>query len=322
MRDLGTLLKVEDLRKVYVTGGKTVYALNGISFSVAPGEAVGLVGESGCGKTTAARCILRLTVPTAGRIEFDGQEIATLPERRLRPFRRRIQMVFQDPTLSLNPRFTVRRTLLEPLRLHGLLRRGESPDARLRRVMEQVSLDPALLDYYPRQLSGGQRQRVGIARAIMTEPELVVLDEPTSALDMSVKLHIVDLLRRLRQELGVAYILITHDLSTVRHLCSRVMVMYLGHIVESGPVKAVFSAPAHPYTRSLLSAVPIPDPERKRERIRLMGETPSPTVQRPGCPLQDRCPEVLPRCRTEFPAYRNLGSEHVVACHLVGEAAP
>lgn len=317
---MAALLDVQDLHKVYSTRDKVVYAVNGITFAVEAGEAVALVGESGCGKSTTARCLLRLTNPTAGRIEFGGQEIGALGERQLRPLRRRIQMVFQDPTLSLNPKFTVRRTLLEPLKLHGLLG-ADDPDTRLRKVMEQVNLAPAMLDRYPRELSGGQKQRVGIARAVITQPDLVVLDEPTSALDMSVKLQVIDLLRRLQRELGMAYVLITHDLSVVRHLCSRVMVMYLGHIVESGPVEDIFANPSHPYTRSLLSAIPVPDPLRKRERIRLQGETPSPTVKRVGCPLQDRCPEAFDRCHSEFPCSRTLAPGHSVACHLYEEAS-
>ena len=308
------LLRVEDLHKHYRQGGHTIYAVNGVSFEIYPGEAVGLVGESGCGKTTTARCILLLERPTRGRIIFDGQDLTALSSQKVRRLRRHFQMVFQDPHESLNPRFTVRQTLREPLVLHGLYR----DDGQLAQAVEYVRLEREHLGRLPHQLSGGQKQRVGVARAIMTRPHLVVLDEPTSSLDMSLRIHVIALLRRLQRELQMTYLFISHDLSTIRHLCDRVMVMYLGRIVEMGPTQAIFERPGHVYTRALLSSIPIPDPTVKRERLLLQGETPSPLQIRPGCGLQDRCPFVADECRRPVP-YIDLGGGHLVACRLAKE---
>lgn len=305
------LLRIEDLFKEYREGGATIHAVNGISFEIYPGEAVGLVGESGCGKTTTARCILRLEDPTSGRILFNGVDLTTLSEGKVRGLRRHFQMVFQDPNESLNPRFNVHRTLQEPLYLHGLFRDG----SQLTTAMERVNLESELLKRYPHQLSGGQKQRVGVARAIMTNPQFVVLDEPTSSLDMSLRIHVLALLQRLQRESNVAYLFISHDLSTVRHLCNRVMVMYLGRVVEHGPTDEVFTRPTHVYTRALISAIPIPDPTIKRDRLLLQGETPSPREVKPGCGLQDRCPFVADECLKPVPFY-DLGNGHQVACRL------
>ncbi|MGE5137926.1 MAG: ABC transporter ATP-binding protein [Rudaea sp.] len=305
------LLRVENLYKEYREGGASIHAVNGVSFEVYPGQAVGLVGESGCGKSTTARCLLRLEEPTRGRIFFAGDELTNLPERKLRGLRRSFQMVFQDPNESLNPRFTVRRTLHEPLYLHGLFH----DDSQLISVMERVNLDTDLLKRYPHQLSGGQKQRVGVARAVVTDPQFVVLDEPTSSLDMSLRIHVLALLKKLQRESNAAYLFISHDLSTVRHLCDQVMVMYLGRIVEQGPTDQVFSRPGHVYTRALLSAIPIPDPTVKRERLLLKGETPSPREIKPGCGLQDRCPFVADECLLPVPFY-DVGHGHLVACRL------
>jgi peptide/nickel transport system ATP-binding protein/oligopeptide transport system ATP-binding protein len=314
------LLHVENLTKHYREGRHTIHAVNGISFAVYPGEAVGLVGESGCGKSTTARCVLRLEAPTGGRVLFAGRDLASLPEREVRALRRRFQMVFQDATESLNPRLAVRQALREPLQLHGLYQ-GEG---QLDEAVERVNLEREHLARYPHQLSGGQKQRVGTARAIMTRPDFVVLDEPTSSLDMSLRIHMLGLLRRLQAELGMAYLFISHDLSTVRHLCDRVLVMYLGQIVEQGPTEAVFSNPQHVYTRALLSAIPIPDPGARRERLLLPGETPSPRDLKQGCPLQDRCPLVAEECLRPVPFY-SLGGGHSAACRLArptSETAP
>lgn len=311
------LLQVNQLVKHYKEGPYTIHAVNDVSFDLYPGEAIGLVGESGCGKSTVARCILRLTDPTSGSIVFDGVDLTKLSPDRLRHLRRDFQMVFQDPSGSLNPRFTVRRTLAEPLTLHGLAT-GTDLDARLRDRVTRVNLDPVQLSRYPHQLSGGQKQRVGIARALMTDPKLVVLDEPTSSLDMSIRVYIIELLRTLQRELGVTYMFISHDLSTIRYLCDRVMVMYLGQIVESGPTDEVFANPTHVYTRALLSAIPIPDPTVKRKRLLLTGETPSPRDLKPGCPLQDRCPFVAGECLQPVPFY-DLGNGHRAACRLAKE---
>jgi len=305
------LLRVENLHKHYREGPHTVHAVNGVSFDIYPGESVGLVGESGCGKTTTARCILRLEEPTSGRIFFNGQDLAALSMTQVRALRRQFQMVFQDPNESLNPRFTVRRTLREPLYLHGLFK----DERQLHEIVERVNLEREHLSRYPHQLSGGQKQRVGVARAITTSPQFVVLDEPTSSLDMSLRIHVIALLRRLQRELNMAYLFITHDLSTVRHLCDRVLVMYLGRIVEMGRTEDVFNNPCHVYTQALLSAIPIPDPTVKRQRILLQGETPSARDIKPGCGLQDRCPHVADECRIPVPYY-DLGNGHQVACRL------
>lgn len=256
------VLRVEDLRKEFHSHGTTVHAVDGVSFDVNPGETLALVGESGCGKSTTARCIVRLLSPTAGRVIFRGEDVAGMSPRRFRPLRKDIQMVFQDPHASLNPSMTVRQTLREPLRLHG--GDGDASEASLRALMERVRLDPALLDRRPDQLSGGQKQRVGIARAVATRPAFVVLDEPTSALDMSLRVTLLGLLAELQRELGMAYLFITHDLSTVRQIADRVVVMYGGRVVESGPVEDVLDAPTQDYTKALISAIPVPDPNRRR----------------------------------------------------------
>jgi ABC-type glutathione transport system ATPase component len=256
------ILRVDELRKEFHSHGAIVHAVDGVSFTVAPGETLALVGESGSGKSTTARCVVRLIDPTGGRIMFRDQDIATLSRRRLRALRRDIQMVFQDPHASLNPSMTVRQTLREPLKLHGV--DGAASDAGLRELMERVHLDPALLGRRPDQLSGGQKQRVGIARAVATRPAFVVLDEPTSALDMSLRVSLLALLQELQRDLGMAYLFITHDLSTVRQIADRVVVMYRGRVVESGTVDAVLDSPAEDYTKALISAIPVPDPSRRR----------------------------------------------------------
>jgi oligopeptide/dipeptide ABC transporter ATP-binding protein len=307
------LLRVEELVKVFHDGPLTVHAVNGISFEVSHGEAVGLVGESGCGKTTTARTILRLTDPESGRIYFDGIDLTALSGSQMRAQRRHLQMVFQDPDTSLNPRFTVRRTLAEPVQLHKLAGK-EDLEGRLLEAMSRVNLDPVFLSRYPHQLSEGQRQRVGVARAIITEPKFVALDEPTSSLDMSVRIHMIALLRRLQADLGMTYIFISHDLSAVRALCSRVMVMYLGTIVESGPTDEIFDRPLHDYTQALLSAIPIPDPQVGRKRILLQGEPPSLFELPRGCVFHERCPEAKPDCQNKRPPLRDVGGGHLVAC--------
>jgi ABC-type glutathione transport system ATPase component len=257
------ILSVEELHKEFHTHGTVVRAVDGVSFAVAPGETLALVGESGSGKSTTARCVVRLTDPTAGRIRFRDQDIASLPRRRMRALRRDIQMVFQDPHASLNPSMTVRQTLREPLKLHG--GDGAASEAKLRELMERVHLDPALLSRRPDQLSGGQKQRVGIARAVATNPAFVVLDEPTSALDMSLRVSLLALLAELQRDLGLAYLFITHDLSTVRQIADRVLVMHRGRVVESGPVDAVLDSPSEDYTKALIDAIPVPDPGRRRK---------------------------------------------------------
>jgi oligopeptide transport system ATP-binding protein len=310
----GALVQVDELVKWFKSHGHIVHAVNGISFEVHPGETVALVGESGCGKTTTARCLLRLTQPTAGRILFEGRDVTALSRRGFRQLRRHIQMVFQDPNASLNPSLTVRRTLSEPLKLHGMAN-GGSLEPRLHELMRLVQLDPALLNRRRDQLSGGQKQRVVIARAIATEPTFVVLDEPTSSLDMSLRLALLELLADLQQRLGMTYLFITHDFSTVRHVADRVVVMYLGKIMESGRVEDVLDRPLHPYTQALIAAIPLPEPVTERRRHHLEGETPSLAATLVGCPFQERCPYVMPECRQgEIPFFEVERSR--VACLL------
>jgi oligopeptide transport system ATP-binding protein len=310
------LLEVVDLEKRFRSHGQVVHAVNGVTFEIRRGETVALVGESGCGKSTTARCIVRLTDPTAGQIFYGGDEITSVSRRAFRPLRREIQMVFQDPGASLNPSMTIRQTLREPLRLHGLAQRSEA-EGRLQELMRLVQLEPGLLNRRPDQLSGGQKQRVGIARAIASNPSLVVLDEPTSSLDMSLRIALLELLEALQQRLGMTYLFITHDFSTVRHVADRVVVMYLGKVLESGPVDEILDDPKHPYTQALIAAIPIPEP-RTRPRAKLKGETPSSLQPITGCPFQDRCPHVMEECREgEIPVIE-MGSRKV-ACLLYSD---
>ncbi|MEU4213520.1 ABC transporter ATP-binding protein [Streptomyces sp. NPDC026206] len=295
-----------------------VRAVDGVSFDVAPGETLGLVGESGCGKSTTGRMIVRLLEPTTGSVLYDGRDISRLGRRALKPLRRELQMVFQDPHSSLNPRQTVARIIADPLLAQG----GSAAGARRRaaELMELVGLIPEHLDRYPHEFSGGQAQRIGIARSLATGPRLIVADEPVSALDVSVQAQIVNLMERLQRELGLAYLFIAHDLSVVKRVCDRVAVMYLGRIVETGDKERVYAAPAHPYTRALLSAVPLPDPaaERTRERIVLLGDPPSPAAPPPGCTFHPRCPKAQEVCRSEAPLLRIAapGETREVACHF------
>ena len=294
---------------------RVVRAVDGVSLRVGAGETLGLVGESGCGKSTLARCVLRLIEPTRGRVLLDEEDLTALPEEALRRRRRDIQMVFQDPTASLNPRLSVAATVDEPLALHTPLA-GAGRRERVDEVLEEVGLGAGLRDRYPHQLSGGQRQRVNIARAIATHPRLVVLDEPTSALDVSLRARVILLLAELKRRMGMAYLFISHDLSTVRYLCDRVAVMYLGVLVEEAPAAELFDHPAHPYTRALLSCIPVPDPDVAPERLRLSGEVPSPIDIPGGCRLRGRCPLAQPVCAEPVPL-REIAPGHTVACHLV-----
>jgi oligopeptide/dipeptide ABC transporter ATP-binding protein len=315
------LLRVEGLRKWFHSHGDTVRAVDGISFEVEPGQTLALVGESGCGKSTTARCLVRLEEPTEGRIVFGDEEISSLPRRRFRPLRRKIQMVFQDPHASLNPSMAVRRMLAEPLRLHGLAD-GDGLDDQLAELMRTVRLEPELLDRRADQLSGGQKQRVGIARAIATRPDLVVLDEPTSALDMSLRLSLLELLSELQRELNMTYVFITHDLSTVRQIGDRIAVMYRGKVMEAGPVAEVLDNPRHPYTQALIAAIPVPEPGRRRRRPPVRGETAPAARALDGCPFQDRCPHVMPDCRAgEIPFFRVGESQSACLLHRDEAAA-
>jgi peptide/nickel transport system ATP-binding protein len=308
------ILDIKDLTKWFRSRRTTVRAVNGISLDVCPGETVAVVGESGCGKSTTARCVVRLLEPSSGRILFKGKDITGLSSREFRPLRRHMQMVFQDPHSSLNPSMSVRQLLREPLKLHNVTN-GSNDEEWLQKLMRLVQLDPGLLNRRPDQLSGGQKQRVGIARAISTEPDFVVLDEPTSSLDVSLQVSLLELLAELQQRLGMSYLFITHDFSTVRQVADRVVVMYLGKVMEKGSVDEVLDKPKHPYTQALISAIPIPDPRHRRRRAALRGETPSATSDLKGCPFQDRCPHVMDECREdEIPFFRAGGSQ--AACLL------
>lgn len=293
-----------------------VQAVRDVSFTIAPGETLGLVGESGCGKTTLARALVRLVPVTAGRILYAGRDVTALAGRALRAWRRQVQMVFQDPYSSLDPRLTVGQSLGEALALHRLARNGAERRARIAHLLQDVGLDASHAGRYPHELSGGQRQRVGIARALAVEPRLLVCDEPVSALDVSIQAQIVNLLQDLQQRHGLAYLFIAHDLAVVEHLSQRLLVMYLGRIVEAGPARAVCRTPLHPYTQALLSAQPVADPERKRARIILPGDVPSPLHPPPGCPFHPRCPVAEAQCRTEPPALREVEPGRWAACHL------
>jgi oligopeptide transport system ATP-binding protein len=321
----GALLEVTDLVKHYpVSSGLfgrqvgLVRAVDGVSFTIRRGETLGLVGESGCGKTTTGRCILQLERPTSGSIRFEGQELTTLGAEALRPVRRRMQVIFQDPYSSLNPRMTVGQIVEEPLAVHRLVTDTAARAARVRKLLGQVGLLPQHGQRYPHELSGGQRQRVGIARALAMEPSLIICDEPVSALDVSIQAQIINLLEDLGRELGLTYLFVAHDLSVVRHISDRVAVMYLGRIVEVADRQALYESPLHPYTRALLSAVPIPDPavEAQRERLVLGGEVPSPLRPPPGCAFHPRCPIAVEDCHRSRPDLREIHPGHRAACHL------
>ena len=319
------LLEVQNLVKHFPVGGGmfsgpsgVVRAVDDVSFSIGRGETVGLVGESGCGKTTTGRCILQLERATSGRILFEGVDLTTLDEAALRAVRRKVQVIFQDPYSSLNPRMTIGQILAEPLKVHGIVPDSAKREARVRELLEQVGLLPQHARRYPHQLSGGQRQRVGIARALAMEPALIVCDEPVSALDVSIQAQIINLLEDLQQRLGLTYLFIAHDLSVVRHISDRVVVMYLGKVVEVADRQALYEDPLHPYTRALLSAVPIPDPalEARREHTVLRGEVPSPLKPPPGCVFHPRCPRAEGLCSAEVPPLREIKPGHRGACHF------
>jgi oligopeptide/dipeptide ABC transporter ATP-binding protein len=308
------VLEVRDLVKHYPIAHSRAFvaAVNGVSFRIEKGETLGLVGESGSGKSTVARCVMNLTSLTGGRILFEGQDISALPANEVRALRRRIQLVFQEPYDSLNPRMTVGAIVAEPL----TIRRIEKPERsrRVRQLLDLVHLSDSVLDLYPHELSGGLQQRVGIARAIATNPTLLILDEPTSALDPRARRQIIDLLIELQAELEMSYLFITHDLNTMRHISHRIAVMYLGLIVEEAPTAAIFDEQRHPYTRALLSSVLYPDPETRRERFDLKGEIPSPIDLPLGCYLASRCPLVMDECRRAIPPLVPIGSGRTTAC--------
>jgi peptide/nickel transport system ATP-binding protein/oligopeptide transport system ATP-binding protein len=314
----GPILEVHALVKDFPVKGGRIHAVNGVSFSQARGETIGIVGESGCGKSTLARTVLRLIEPTSGQLVFDGEDLLRLPPRALRRRRRDMQIVFQDPYASLDPRVRIGASIEEPLVIHRFGSRAE----RTRRVadlLEMVGLGAAAAARYPHEFSGGQRQRIGIARAIAAGPKLVIADEPVSALDVSIQSQILNLLVELRARLALSLLFISHDLGVIRYISERVAVMYLGQLVEVGGAATIYEEPAHPYTQALLSAIPQPDPERRRKRIVLGGDVPNPEDPPAGCPFHPRCPQAMDRCRSEVPLERNLGtaaSPHLVRCHL------
>ena len=323
--DRDPVLRVEDLKVYFPVRSRGVFprtigsikAVDGVTFDVNPGETLGLVGESGCGKSTTGRSVLRLTPATSGQIEMDGQDILALSKRGFRPLRREAQMIFQDPFTALNPRQTVGTIIAAPYRIQGIDPPGGVRQA-VRELMDRVGLNPEHVNRYPNEFSGGQRQRIGIARAIALRPKLIICDEPVSALDVSIQAQIINLLMGLQQDFGMSYLFIAHDLAVVRQIAHRVAVMYLGRIVETAPRAELYANPLHPYTHALLSAVPIPDPrvQTQRERIVLRGDPPSPANPPSGCTFHTRCFAVQERCRVESPVMREVALGHSVACHF------
>ena len=318
-----------DVRDLYVHfpgkgkgkgGGEVVKAVDGVSFTVNRGETLGLVGESGCGKSTTGLALLRLVDPTAGQVTFDGQDVTGLSTKDLRSLRRRMAMIFQDPYASLNPRRSVGDSIGEPLDIHGLHQGRQARSDRIGELMETVGLNPDYRSRYPHEFSGGQRQRVGIARALAGEPDFIVCDEPIAALDVSIQAQIVNLMERLQDEFNLTYLFIAHDLSAVQHISDRVAVMYLGRIVEEADRAQLTEQPAHPYTQALVSAVPVPDPKRERERKRIIlsGDLPSPIAPPSGCNFRTRCPQVFDPCDTNDPVLQQVGPGQSAACHLHG----
>ena len=315
-----TLLSVRDLKKHFPikkgfwsrTVGQ-VKAVDGVSFDILPGEVLGLVGESGCGKTTTGRCILRLIEPTAGAVEFEGENVVELDRGDMRRLRRKMQIIFQDPYSSLNPRITVGGMLAEVLRIHKIAE-GQAAQARIRYLLEVVGLFPEHANRYPHEFSGGQRQRIGIARALSVDPKFIVCDEPVSALDVSVQAQVINLLQDLQKEFDLTFLFIAHDLAVVEHISDRVAVMYLGKLMEMADSVELYENPLHPYTRALLAAIPVPVPKARRERIELEGDVPSPANPPSGCPFHPRCPIATAECAEVIPEFRDVGGGHYVAC--------
>jgi len=321
------LLEVRDLVKHFPVGRggfgfggprRVVHAVDGVSFDVGAGEVLALVGESGCGKSTTGRLVLRLLAPTSGSVRFLGEDLFRVPSRQMKRLRREMQIIFQDPYASLNPRMRIGTILEEPLVVHRIGTAAERRE-KVRKLLTQVGLSDDVLDRFPHEFSGGQRQRISIARALMLEPKLIVADEPVSSLDVSIQAQVVNLVQDLQAQYGLAILFIAHDLNMVRHVARRVAVMYLGRIVETGPVEEVYRNPKHPYTKALLEAVPVPDPHRKRERHLLSGELPSPVDLPSGCRFRTRCPEAFERCPAVDPGLMRVGPDHEAACLLYGE---
>jgi oligopeptide transport system ATP-binding protein len=329
MTDSKPLVIVDKLKKYFpITRGLlfqrsigNVRAVDGLSFSIERGETLGLVGESGCGKTTAGRTILGLYPATSGKVEIDGENLVKARGKKLLAIRRKAQIIFQDPYASLNPRWTVNSIVGEPLRVHRMLANENERSERVKELINLVGLSPRLVNRFPHEFSGGQRQRIGIARALASSPAFIVCDEPISALDVSIQAQVVNLLEDLQDQFGLTYLFIAHDLSMVRHICDRVAVMYLGIIVETAERNELYENPLHPYTKALLSAVPVPDPrkERIRKRTILVGDVPSPINPPSGCRFHPRCPVAVEKCKTVVPEWREASPQHWVACHLVND---
>jgi oligopeptide transport system ATP-binding protein len=317
------LLQVKGLTKYFpLKGGllsrevDRVHAVDGVSFSIAAGETLGMVGESGCGKSTTGRCILRLIEPSSGEVRFNGQDVTAMNPQALREVRRDMQIIFQDPFASLNPRMTVEAIIGEALTIHKLTRSPADYQARVVDLLETVGLNADHMRRFPHEFSGGQRQRIGIARALAVSPKLIVCDEPVSALDVSIQAQVINLLEDLQAKMGLTYLFIAHDLSVVEHISNRVAVMYLGRVVEIAPSRDLYTRPKHPYTEALLSAVPIPDPKAKKQRIVLTGDVPNPVNRPSGCHFHPRCPKATERCKVEEPVLKAVGTQHQAACHL------
>ena len=313
-----TILSVEHLKKYFQTASGQLHAVDDINFTLAKGETLGVVGESGCGKSTLGRTILRLHEPTDGKVIFDGKDVTACSKQEMKKLREDMQIIFQDPFASINPRMTVSQTIAEPLLIQGKYKPGdkEALNRHVRQVMDRVGLAQRLVNAYPHELDGGRRQRIGIGRALALEPKFIVCDEPVSALDVSIQAQILNLMQDIQEEMGLTYLFITHDLSVVKHLSNQIMVMYLGQVVEICDAKQLFRAPVHPYTKALLSAIPIPDPKAKMNRIVLEGSIPSPANPPSGCKFHTRCANCMERCKVEAPEQKEIEPGHYVVCHL------
>ena len=315
------LLRVEHLKKYFTTPKGTLHAVDDVNFSIRVGETLGVVGESGCGKSTMGRAILRLHEPTAGKVYFEGNDILGYNKKQLKELRKDMQIIFQDPFASLNPRMTVSEAIIEPLLVQGIYKSSERAAiiSRVDEIMNLVGLAKRLVNTYPHELDGGRRQRIGIARALAVNPKFIVCDEPVSALDVSIQAQILNLMQDLQEELNLTYMFITHDLSVVRHFSNNIVVMYLGQMVECAPAKTLFKNPLHPYTKALLSAIPVPDPDFKMERIPLKGELTSPINPDPGCRFAKRCPYATEACTSREMTLMELEPEHFVSCRMIQE---
>ncbi|MFA6365638.1 MAG: dipeptide ABC transporter ATP-binding protein [Candidatus Hydrogenedentales bacterium] len=318
MKEGATILEVKDLVKHFPSPAGSVKAVDGISFGIQEGETLGMVGESGCGKSTTGKVLIRLEDPTSGSARFEGKDIFAIRKSDMKAFRRKVQIVFQDPFASLDPRMTVGEIIGEPLLVHNLVAR-KLAKPRINELLKMVGLDASHADRYPHEFSGGQRQRIGIARALAVEPRLIICDEPVSALDVSIQAQIINLLKDLQRSCGLTYLFIAHDLSVVKHISDRICVMYLGKIVETADKRALFAKPLHPYTQALLSAIPVPDPDRQEERILLEGDAPSPVSPPAGCRFHTRCAYAFDLCKREEPPMLEYGDRHFCACHALNK---